>query len=133
MSVRDVARVLALARVGLGGGLLLAPRLTTAVWVGADARRSSVQVVGRALGAREVVLGGIALHTVDHPQVGPRWQRTLAAVDAVDLLATLLARRRLPSVGVILISAMAATGAGGQAWTSAKLSAAAQEGASGPA
>jgi hypothetical protein len=42
----------------------------------------------------------IALHTLDHPEVGPRWQATCAVVDTVDLLATGAARKDLPAAGV---------------------------------
>jgi hypothetical protein len=55
-------------------------------------------------------MGAIALHTLDHPEVGPRWQRTCAATDAVDALATLAARRSLPP-GATLVAALAAAGA----------------------
>jgi hypothetical protein len=65
----------------------------------------------RALGAREVILGGMSLHTLDHPQVAPRWQRTCAAVDAVDFVATAVARPALPPAGSALVMAMAAGGA----------------------
>jgi uncharacterized protein (DUF1501 family) len=46
------------------------------------------------------VMGAIALHTIEHPEVGPRWQATCAVVDATDLLATVAARADLPPRGV---------------------------------
>jgi hypothetical protein len=102
--------------MAIGAGLVLAPRLSTAPWLGADAGRPSVAVLARALGVRDLVLGGIALHTMDRPEVGPRWLRTLAAVDGVDLAATLAARRALPAPGVALVAAMASGAAVAQAW-----------------
>jgi len=76
----------------------------------------------RALGVRDLVLGGIALHTLDHPEVAPRWQRTCAAVDAVDFAATAAARRSLPPFGSAFVMAMAAGGAATGAWLGGALS-----------
>jgi hypothetical protein len=121
---RDVARILAAGRVAIGAGLLAAPRLSLGMWVGRDAAPGSVAPVGRALGAREVVLGSIALHPLDPPQVGPRWVRTLAACDVVDLVATLAARRTLPAPGYALVVAMAGTAAAAQLWAAGALAAA---------
>ena len=45
---------------------------------------------------RDLVMDGIALHTVDHPQFGPRWVATCALADAVDAGASYAARRALP-------------------------------------
>ncbi|MBJ7522052.1 MAG: hypothetical protein JHC84_20290, partial [Solirubrobacteraceae bacterium] len=52
-----------------------------------------------------------ALHTVDHPEVGPRWLRTCAAADAVDCLATVGGRGALPQTGVIGVGALAGAAA----------------------
>ena len=54
------------------GPQLLAAR----VWIGPDAGRPGTTVIARAHGIREAVVGAIGLHTIDNPQVGPRWQRT---------------------------------------------------------
>jgi hypothetical protein len=121
MSARDLARVLAGARLLIGAGLLAAPRLSLGMWLGRDTATPSLAPVGRALGVREVVLGAMALHTLDRPEVARRWLRTLAAIDAVDLAATLAAGRALPAPGRVLIAAMAGTGAAGQAWAAAQL------------
>ncbi|MGH2917114.1 MAG: hypothetical protein ACRDLS_00735 [Solirubrobacteraceae bacterium] len=122
MSPRDVARLIAAGRIAIGAALMVAPRLTTRLWLGDDADRAGTQVVARAMGVRDVVTGAIALHTLDHHDVGPRWQRTLAGVDAVDLGATLAARRELPRVGVAMVVAMASAGIGGQLWAAERLS-----------
>jgi hypothetical protein len=117
---RDVARVLAAGRVAIGLGLLAAPRLSLGLWIGRDAGVASAPV-GRALGIREVVLGAMALHTLDRPQVARRWLRTLAVCDAVDVVATLAARPALPLHGRTLIGAMASAGTAGQLWAAARL------------
>ena len=120
MAPRDIARVLAAGRIAIGAGLLAAPRLSLGMWIGRDAGRTSAPV-GRALGIREVVLGAMALHTLDRPQVARRWLRTLALCDAVDLAATLAARPALPSYGRALIVAMASAGTAGQLWAAGRL------------
>ena len=125
MSPRDAARVLAAGRIAIGAGLLAAPRLTLGMWLGRSAADRAVAPVGRALGAREVLLGAMALHTLDRPQVAARWLRMLAACDAVDLAATLAAGRALPAPGRVLVAAMAGAGAGGQLWAAQELQSAA--------
>ncbi len=116
MSPRDVARLIAAGRIAIGAALMVAPRLSTRLWLGEDADRPGTQVVARAMGVRDVVTGAIALHTLGRPDVGARWQRTLAGVDAVDLAATLAARSELPRSGVALVVAMASFGVAGQLW-----------------
>lgn len=124
MSARDLARVLAAARVAIGAGLLVAPKLSLGMWIGRDAATGAVAAPGRALGVREVVLGGMALHVVDAPRVGPRMLRTLAICDVVDLLATLAARRSLSAPAVAAVTAMALPAAAGQLWAASRLDAA---------
>jgi hypothetical protein len=111
MDARTVARLYGAGRVALGAALLVAPKPLGRVWLGHPGGSPAGSVALRALGAREVILGGMSLHTLDHPQVAPRWQRTCAAVDAVDFVATAVARPALPPVGSALVMAMAAGGA----------------------
>ena len=101
------------------------------MWIGRDAAAGGVAAVGRALGVREVVLGGMLLHTLDRPQAGRRWLRALSACDAVDIAATLAARRALPAHGRVLIVAMASAGAAGQLWAAQALTAAREDAGSG--
>ena len=121
MSPRDVARLIAAGRIAIGVGLLLAPGLVTRPWIGADAGRPGAKVLARAMGARDLVIGAIALQTLGNPQVASRWQKAGAAVDAVDLAATLAARRELPRGGVALVVTMATSGVTGQLWAAAGL------------
>jgi hypothetical protein len=100
MSPRQGARGLAIGRAALGAALLIAPRTVGKGWLGEHAERPAVQALVRSVGIRDLVLGMIALHTLDHPEVGPRWQATCAVVDTVDLLATGAARSDLPAAGV---------------------------------
>jgi hypothetical protein len=74
-------------------------------WIGD--RGAGAEAVTRALGARDVVMGAITLHTIDHPQVGPRWVATCALTDAVDGAATWAARGAIPRVGAIGVPVLA--------------------------
>src|SRR3954470_5497807 len=132
MDPRDVARVYGAGRVAVGAALLLAPRRLGRVWVGRPSDTPAGAVAMRALGLRDAVLGAMSLHTLDHPEVAPRWQRTCAAVDAVDLAATAIARPSLPPVGSALVMAMAGAGAATGAWLGAALSRPAPSGAAAP-
>jgi len=127
MTGRDVARLINAGRIGLGLALVLAPRRMGRGWIGASAQAPGVTAMARALGIRDAVLGAIALHTIDNPQVGPRWQRTLALVDGVDLVATLGARRGLPRFGVASVVVMAGAATGAQLWAAGQLAPVAAE------
>jgi hypothetical protein len=110
VTARDAARQYGAGRVALGAGLLVAPGVIGRPWLGGVAREPGGRVALRALGVRDLIIGAIAVHTVDHPEVAPRWQRACALADGVDLAATLAARRSLPPVGSALVAAMAAAG-----------------------
>jgi hypothetical protein len=100
VSPRQGARALAIGRAVFGAALLIVPERVAKGWLGEYAERPAVHALVRSIGVRDVVLGMIALHTLDHPEVGPRWQATCAVVDTVDLLATGAARKDLPPAGV---------------------------------
>ena len=89
-----LGRVIAAGRIAAGLALLLAPGRTSRAWVGDHGPAG--EALTRCVGIRDLVMGGIALHTVDHPQVGPRWVATCALADAVDAGASYAARRALP-------------------------------------
>ena len=100
MNPRQGARGLAIGRAAFGVALLIMPEKVAKGWLGEYAERPAVHALVRSIGVRDLVLGMIALHTLDHPEVGPRWQATCAVVDSVDLLATGAARKDLPAAGV---------------------------------
>lgn len=121
MSPRTVARAIAAGRVAFGVGMLVAPRAVGRAWVGDDGDRPGASALVRALGVRDLVLGLIALHTVDHPQVGPRYQRTMVVCDAVDLLATVAVRDHVPATSVAGTALFAGAGVAGGLYAGAKL------------
>ena len=94
---RRYARWLAYGRIGLGVSALVAPRLPSAPWVGDDeARRSSVRLMARSLGARDVALGLGPVLALRHDTPVRGWVEGGALADAGDLVGTLLAWRDLP-------------------------------------
>jgi len=97
---RHLARLLAGGRIAFGAALLLAPERVARSWIGEYANSPAVRSLARSIGVRDIVLGMIALHTVENPQIGPRWQATCATVDSVDLLAALAASSDLPAGGL---------------------------------
>jgi hypothetical protein len=100
VSPRQGARGLAVGRAAFGAALLIVPRTVAKGWLGEYAERPAAHALVRSVGVRDIVLGMVALHTLDHPEVGPRWLATCAVVDTVDLLATGAARSDLPAAGV---------------------------------
>ncbi len=96
MEPRSAARALAVGRIAIGAGALLAPR-AAAVWLGRDAATPAATVLTRALGARDALLGGMVLHTIEHPEVAPRWLASTGAMDLIDGMAALSASGGLPA------------------------------------
>jgi hypothetical protein len=118
---RQGARALAIGRVALGAGLLLAPGVVARGWLGELAGRPAVQSVLRGFGVRDMVIGMIAMHTLENPQVGPRWQRTCAACDAVDAVAALAAARDLPLRGTLGVAVLGGGAAAAGLWFAGQL------------
>jgi len=101
-----MARGIAAGRLAIGVGLMAAPTPSSRAWLGDVAGEPGGQVAMRALGVRDAILGALTLHTLSHPEVGPRWVATCAVADTVDFAATLTARRGLPpqALGVVALA-----------------------------
>jgi hypothetical protein len=84
------------------------------VWVGSGARDPHAQVLARALGARDLVLGAgglIAMQDGDHGRARP-WFAAQVLTDSVDCLATLIGGRAIPAPARIATATFAAVSAG---------------------
>ncbi len=114
MDPRLIARAIGAGRIAVGLGLVAAPRLARA-WIGPAAEREDVGVALRAFGVRDLVLGGLAMHTASKPQVAARMAAAGIAIDTVDLAGTVAARRSVPTAGVALVALMAGGAIAGQA------------------
>ena len=107
MDEREMARALAVARVGVGAGLFLTPGLGAATWVGRDAKTAGVKTLSRGFGVRDAIIGvGLfrALENDDNDEIR-RWLLFGAAADAADLVGTLASWRGLPPVRRTLVLA----------------------------
>ncbi len=108
MNARLAAGLLAAGRVLLGAAVMAAPEKVTGHWLGEENAASPiVGDLARGLAARDIALGVAALMTLEDKVVGPRIQVAAAGADAVDALATLIARDHLPrkgAVGTVIIA-----------------------------
>lgn len=99
----------AICRIAIGGGFLAQPKLSMRPWIGRDARRPSAQLLARALGTRDLVLG-IGTLGADEPRSLRRWLMAALVADAADLLLTIGAGEQLPRRGRTLVSMIAGAG-----------------------
>jgi len=95
-AARNAARWLSYARIGLGVTAIVAPTLPARPWIGDDARRPSVKLLSRALGARDVALGIGAVLAMNHGGPVRGWVEGGGFADAGDFVATLVHFRSLP-------------------------------------
>ena len=93
-----LAMLLAAGRGGIGVGLLAAPDAVGRSGVGDEMDRPLARMFVRAVGARDVALGGGLLLSSRGP-ARRRWLEGGMLADATDAVATLLAWRSLPARG----------------------------------
>jgi hypothetical protein len=109
--LRYAATAVAAGRAGLGVAALVWPSVPARPWVGSSADELGAQVLGRALGARDLALGLGALAAVRKAPSGPRlagaWYAAGALSDALDVAITAAAWPRLPRATRWLIAASA--------------------------
>src|SRR3954454_894836 len=114
--------VLAL-RIAYGAALVAAPQRVTKRWIGAGAERGPASVPLRALGAREVVLHGLALGAALRGAPVAPWLAGSAVGDLVDVAAGAPPPAARPNLRAAAAPATAAV-AGGSALLSLGLAAA---------
>jgi hypothetical protein len=106
---KKLARTNGIGRAVIGATLTLAPALATRGWIGDKAASGpGGQVLGRALGIRDLVIGAGLLWAQDRKEPEHAWLVAAAAADTVDAAATLLNWNDLPKAGRIAILAIAA-------------------------
>jgi hypothetical protein len=104
---KNAVRALAAGRVAFGVAFLAVPALSGRGWIGETADQPGAQVIIRALGVRDLILGMLTLHVAHRPGVGYRTVATCAAADLVDFGATFAAREHLPPAAATGAMAMA--------------------------
>ena len=109
MDHRTIARISAAGRVAIGAALLVAPAAVTRGWTGSDGATTGGRLLGRSLGARDLVLGIGVLRGLERGDTGARhWVKAAAMCDAVDAVATAASLRHLPRRSATAVVALAA-------------------------
>ena len=100
MDEREMARWLALGRIGVGASLFAVPGVAGGVWVGREAKSAGVRTFSRGFGVRDAILGAGLFQALEGGDVDEirRWLLYGAAADTADLVGTLASWRRLPRV-----------------------------------
>jgi hypothetical protein len=122
--MRILAVLISLGRFLFGVAFIAKPTLMEQAWIGKQARLPGAQLLARAVGARDLVLGLGGLQAVAREDGSARpWLAAASVCDTVDFGATWAAGRRIPREarnGVLaiasvfsLLSAVAAAGLGG--------------------
>ncbi|MGI8946345.1 MAG: hypothetical protein ACR2GL_08925 [Thermoleophilaceae bacterium] len=88
-SARTLTAAFALGRLAFGAGLLARPAQVAAGWLGEDAERQPVQIVIRAVGARDIALSAGTLAALGEPSSLRRWLAGAILSDLCDTVATL--------------------------------------------
>lgn len=106
-TIELLGRGLGLIRCAIGVSALVTPTLLARPWVGKDeAQHSSVKLFARTLGGRDLALGLGAIIAPNTRRGLSSWVALGALADAGDLLATIVAFRKLPSWSRWLILAL---------------------------
>jgi hypothetical protein len=104
-------RLLAMVRIGLGVGFVLAPGPLLRVWLGRGAASPAVKLTARCLGGRDIALGLGTLLALRHGAPLRGWLEAGMLADSCDAAATLAAFPSLPKLGALGAVASAATAA----------------------
>jgi hypothetical protein len=118
-----LAGLISVGRLLFGVAFIAEPKLMERAWIGKQARLTGAQVLARAVGARDLVLGLGGLQALARNDGSARpWLAAGAGCDAVDFGATWTAGQAIPRqarTGVLaiaavssLLSAIAAVGVG---------------------
>ncbi|MFP5320152.1 MAG: hypothetical protein ACLGI2_17890 [Acidimicrobiia bacterium] len=108
--VQQQVRALAIGRIVLGAGFLVAPGPSLQTWVGKKGDTPASRLLVRMVGGRDVALGVGTLLAVRHGAPVRGWLEAGALSDGTDFVASLLASRHLPK-GRVLGAGLSAVGA----------------------
>ncbi len=99
--VDQQVRALAMSRIGLGAGFIVAPGLSLRSWLGRDVDTPAARVAMRMVGGRDIALGVGTLLALRHGAPVRGWLEAGALSDGTDFVASLFAARHLPKVRVL--------------------------------
>lgn len=95
MEDRDLARLLAWGRIGLGVAGALMPEKFVRLWTGRIASGFQMNMATRGLAVRDVAIGAGILHALDGDSSVRPWLQASAAADAADAVGTLTSVKEL--------------------------------------
>lgn len=89
MEERDMARLLAWGRIGIGVFATLMPSTLTRLWMGRSQESFPTNMLAKGLGIRDVAIGAGVLATLENGERVRPWLLAGAAADAGDAMGTL--------------------------------------------
>jgi hypothetical protein len=107
MDARTLAKSIAYLRAALGAGLVVAPARSARGWVGEDGTSRAAQVMGIAVGARDVAVAAGTLRTLSRGEDARSWLAASVLCDAADAAANISRRDALPPTGAVGVTALA--------------------------
>ncbi len=122
--LRQRARTLGFARVGIGVTMVALPGLAGRGWLGDHGKTRGAKLLVRAIGVRDIVVGlGTALSSDGDVTRLRRWVRAGAVSDGLDAVGTIVAARRTPKLRALSVLSGAIPGALGAVWLDRQLGA----------
>ncbi|WP_051323715.1 hypothetical protein [Candidatus Solirubrobacter pratensis] len=107
MDARTLAKSIAYLRAALGAGLVVAPARSARGWVGEDGTSRAAQVMGIAVGARDVAVAAGTLRALSRGEDARSWLAASVLCDAADAAANISRRDALPATGALGVTALA--------------------------
>jgi hypothetical protein len=104
-------RLMSISRIGVGLGLIAAPRVVTGMWLGRPSFHPAAKVLARALGARDVAIGLGVLAAMGAGRTPRPWLVAGTLADVCDVMATVIERDSLPGAAVPIVVAAGGGGA----------------------
>lgn len=89
MEDRDLARLLAWTRIGIGAATALMPSMVVRIWAGRSQPSFPNNMLAKGLGVRELALGIGLLNALENDGHVKPWLMASAAADAGDAVGTL--------------------------------------------
>lgn len=115
-----LARLLGITRIAIGATLVLAPGLISA-WAGPAGRRPGVELITRAAGIRDLIIGWRLVQALDQGDPVRRLLVDGTVADAVDLGAIVLAGRHLPRLPRLALAGAASGAVASGGWLASQL------------
>ena len=91
MNPQLLARLIAVGRAGIGVLAISDPTRALGPWIGPESSRGPARLLGRALGARDLVLAAGALRSAGDTDALRPWLAAGVLADCVDFTATAVA------------------------------------------